>query len=115
MKDLSSKIVAYEQDELNGLEIIELFQELIDNGMAWKLQGHYGRMAMDLIEEKMCTPAMERDDASKECPRCAKQYTGYPSLSRVDNATDICNDCGTDEAMLDFAGTDLPTDWLEQE
>jgi hypothetical protein len=54
MLDLASKIIAYEQDELNGLEIIELFQELIDNGMAWKLQGHYGRMAMDLIESKYC-------------------------------------------------------------
>jgi hypothetical protein len=54
MKDLTSKIIAYEQDELNGLEIIELFQELINNGMAWKLQGHYGRMAMDLIENGDC-------------------------------------------------------------
>ena len=55
MLDLTTKIVAYEEDELNGLEIIELFQELIDNGMAWKLQGHYGRMAIDLIESGQCT------------------------------------------------------------
>jgi hypothetical protein len=52
--DLASKVIAYEQDELNGLEIIELFQELIDNGMAWKLQGHYGRMAEDLIINGDC-------------------------------------------------------------
>ena len=48
-------IVKYEGDELNGLEIIDLFQKLIDNGMAWSLQGHYGRMAMDLIESGYCT------------------------------------------------------------
>jgi len=55
MNDLATKIVQYEQDELDGNQIIELFQELIDNGMAWKLQGHYGRMAMDLIENGLCT------------------------------------------------------------
>jgi len=59
MIDLTSKIIAYEQDELNGLEIIELFQELINNGMAWRLQGHYGRMAMALIENGDCTPSKE--------------------------------------------------------
>lgn len=48
------KIIAYEQDELNDNEIIELFQELIDNGMAWTLQGHYGRMAKHLIEIGVC-------------------------------------------------------------
>ena len=54
MLDLTTKIIAYEEDELNGLEIIEFFQELINNGMAWKLQGHYGRMATDLIENGYC-------------------------------------------------------------
>jgi hypothetical protein len=53
--DLTTQIIMYEQDELDGNQIIKLFQELIDNGMAWKLQGHYGRMAMDLIENGYCT------------------------------------------------------------
>jgi hypothetical protein len=59
MMDLTTMIVKYEEDELNGLEIIELFQKLIDNGMAWKLQGHYGRMARDLIENGDCTLSKE--------------------------------------------------------
>jgi hypothetical protein len=54
MNELSTKVIRYEQDELDGNEIIELFQELINNGMAWNLQGHYGRMAMDLIENGYC-------------------------------------------------------------
>jgi hypothetical protein len=54
INDLTNKIISYEQDELDGNEIIQLFQELIDNGMAWKLQGHYGRMAIDLIENGYC-------------------------------------------------------------
>jgi hypothetical protein len=59
MNDLATKIVQYEQDELDGLETIKLFQELIDNGMAWKLQGHYGRTAVDLIESGYCHYAEE--------------------------------------------------------
>jgi hypothetical protein len=53
-QELTTMIIKYEQDDLDGNEIITLFQHLIDNGMAWKLQGHYGRMAMDLIENGYC-------------------------------------------------------------
>jgi len=37
-----------------------------------------------------------------KCPRCEKTYEGYPSLSRRDNKTDICSDCGTVEAIEDY-------------
>lgn len=33
------------------------------------------------------------------CPKCGKAYTGYPALSRTDNATLICPDCGVREAL----------------
>lgn len=33
------------------------------------------------------------------CPMCGKTYRGYPALSRADNATLICPDCGTREAL----------------
>lgn len=33
------------------------------------------------------------------CPKCGKEYTGYPALSRDDNRTHICPDCGTREAL----------------
>ena len=33
------------------------------------------------------------------CPRCGRSYTGRPALSRVDNETLICPDCGTREAL----------------
>ena len=44
----------YEAGLLDLDEMIELFQGLIDNGMAWRLQGHYGRTAQRLIEDGLC-------------------------------------------------------------
>jgi len=38
----------------------------------------------------------------KQCPICLNFYTGFPALSRKDNKTDICSDCGLVEAMEDF-------------
>lgn len=33
------------------------------------------------------------------CPRCGRTYTEPPALSRVDNETDICPECGMMEAL----------------
>lgn len=36
------------------------------------------------------------------CPKCHRRYSGYPAISRVDNETEICSDCGQLEALEDF-------------
>lgn len=36
-------------------QVIAGYQDLIDSGMAWKLEGHVGRTAMDLINAGLCT------------------------------------------------------------
>lgn len=33
------------------------------------------------------------------CPRCGQAYSGCPAISRIDNETQICSDCGTREAL----------------
>ena len=49
--EMVTAIIEFEQGELDDDHIIELFQHLVDTGMAWSLQGFYGRMARNLIEE----------------------------------------------------------------
>jgi len=37
-------------------QVIEAWQYLIDTGLAWQLQGSFGRAARSLIEHGICTP-----------------------------------------------------------
>lgn len=36
------------------------------------------------------------------CPICGKEYEEYPALSRKDNHTEICSECGQQEALEAF-------------
>ena len=47
----------------------------------------------------------ESVNAFKKCPVCGKMYCEPPALSRKDNKTEICPDCGT----LEAAGFDKET------
>lgn len=53
-------IIAYENGELDYDAIVAGFQHLIDSGIVWQLQGHYGRTAAALIESGECIPPRRR-------------------------------------------------------
>jgi len=47
-----------------------------------------------------------------KCPRCQKSTTDFPATSRRDNNTEICSQCGVDEAMADYYGKE--DNWLDK-
>jgi hypothetical protein len=49
-----NQIIAYEQGELDEEGIIDMFQQLINSGLAWEMQGSYGRTAKALIDAGYC-------------------------------------------------------------
>jgi len=55
MQDNSSldNIIAFENGELDDISTINMFSTLIRTGMAWQLQGFYGRTASALIENNI--------------------------------------------------------------
>lgn len=40
------------------------------------------------------------------CPLCGSEYVGRPALSRTDNETMICPDCGTRQALQSIGATE---------
>ena len=63
--DSLTAIIAFEQGDLSEEKTIELFQHLVDTGLAWKLQGSYGRAAAHLIEVGLVT-RLEGPDATRD-------------------------------------------------
>lgn len=57
------RLMAFENDELEHGEVLELFQELVDTGLAWELQGFYGRTAAHLIEIGSIRPPRRSNNA----------------------------------------------------
>lgn len=53
--NLVNRVMDYEEGKLDTEGVIALFQELVDTGLAWELQGSYGRAAADLLEQGLIT------------------------------------------------------------
>ena len=68
MMDIVDKIMRWEQGEMTTEdEVVEFFQELVDTGAAWSLQGSYGRTATALIDAGYVTrPEFGEDDLGND-------------------------------------------------
>ena len=58
---LVDEIIRYENGEMSDEEIITFFQRLVNTGLAWSLQGHYGRTAETLINEGLVSTGIGED------------------------------------------------------
>ena len=61
MMDTLDFIMRYEGGECTEDEIVKGFQALVDSGLAWQLQGSYGRMAAHLINVGLVTVPGSRE------------------------------------------------------
>ena len=53
-------LIAEGVNEADESTRIEAWQHLIDTGLAWKLQGHFGRQAIRLIDSGICSDLEEQ-------------------------------------------------------
>ena len=82
---ITELMMMYESEGLTEAETVELFQHLVDSGMAWSLQGFYGRQAMALIEMGLVTRPTEpkATEAIVEDSKKPKLKRGRKSTKQV--------------------------------
>jgi len=61
MNNLTEQLMKYEYNQLTDEETIQLFQHLVNTGLAWQLQGSYGRTAQSMIDNGIVSPASEEE------------------------------------------------------
>jgi hypothetical protein len=63
--DVVGAVIDFEGGDMSPNRVIEFFSHLLKTGMAWKLQGSYGRAAQSLIAEGY----LERDGTILRYPQ----------------------------------------------
>ena len=51
---------------------------------------------------KLSSKRLKAAKKRHKCPKCGAYYIGYPALSREDDKTEICPECGIKEALVRY-------------
>ena len=70
--NLTGAIIQYENGEFGHDQTIELYQHLVDSGLAWRLQGSYGRTAEALIHAGFITSRSKAVEEEYACLICGE-------------------------------------------
>lgn len=73
-KDLTARLMQYEGGDMSEEDTLALFQDLVNSGLAWQLQGHYGRTAASLLQQGLIQDADQQAAAKIKPPRGYKPY-----------------------------------------
>ena len=103
--------MGYEEGSLSHQQTVDLFQELLEKGLVWKLQGHYGRQAEAWIREGvLALPNVSTDsngtyhilgemsvssrleDLLRENPKRELEVVNFPHQAKVLFITDCMTD-----------------------
>jgi len=57
VQSLIGQIIEFEDGLLTEEQTVDLFNDLIETGLIYQLQGHYGRMAQAMIDAGLIAPA----------------------------------------------------------
>ena len=118
MEDLFGVGGADEEDEIKGIIEFSMVALIEGNAATWAYeelnkQAKFTESIDDGMQDLEAISVLDEDKdveddvpydntTPKKCPICGKTYTDFPALSRRDNKTYICPDCGVDEAMEDY-------------
>ena len=58
----------FAQSDCTEAQTIAAWQHLIDTGLAWRLQGWFGRTASRMIEEGLCASPPQRNEEAHGIP-----------------------------------------------
>ena len=83
-------------------KLFEVLHEVNEDRFSKNKKSILEMTTSEVIEEETT-----EDKSYKMCPRCGRPYSDYPAISRYDDKTEICPDCGVEEAMINYTGGTL--------
>lgn len=117
MKTIRIKVNANRTMEMTNfgkLKAEDILEEIYDNERVSKIEGNVTKSIENMLYdeykvEKITYDALVNevelllsDIPYDECPICGNSIGKYPAISRKDNKTRICSNCGTNEALTAF-------------